>query len=128
MKRIPLFASVPEDQLSAIAPFVQEVSVSEGHRIVNEGDYSHHFIAIEEGTADVMREDQVVATLGPGDFFGESGVVEKERRNASVVATSPMRLITMTTWELKRMDRRIPEAAAQIRKAIEERRPVDAEQ
>jgi CRP-like cAMP-binding protein len=125
LKAIPLFASVPDDQLEAIAPFVQEISVSEGHHLVDEGDYSHHFMAIEDGTADVLRGGERVATLGPGDFFGEVGVLGKERRTATVVATSPMRLITMTMWEMKRMEKRIPQAAAEIRKALEERAPVD---
>ena len=44
-------------------------------------------MAIEEGTADVIRGDETIATLGPGDFFGEIGVLEKTLRTASVVAT-----------------------------------------
>jgi CRP-like cAMP-binding protein len=60
-------------------------------------------IAIESGTADVMRDGDTVASVGPGDVVGELGVLEKGMRNASVVATSPMRLIRLTNWDVGRL-------------------------
>ena len=122
LKQLPLFENVPDEDLQKIAPFVAEVSVSEGKPLVEEGDYSYEFMAIEEGTADVKRGGETLATLGPGDFFGEMGLVEKDRRNATVVATSPMRLITLSSWDVKRLEKLIPTAAARIREAIEARR------
>ena len=88
LKNLPLFEGVSEEELSHIAPFVDETSVSEGARLVNEGDYSYQFMAIEEGTAEVVKGGEKLADLGPGDFFGEMGLMEKDRRSASVVATS----------------------------------------
>jgi CRP-like cAMP-binding protein len=123
LKDLPLFAKVSEEDLRSIAPFVKEVSVSEGAQLVREGDYSYELIAIEDGTADVVRDGDVIAQLGPGDYFGEMGVVEGEKRTASVVATSPMRLISLTSWEIRRMQKSMPQAVAGIQKTIEERRP-----
>ena len=123
LKALPLFANVDDSDLASIAPFVKEVSVSEGAQLVREGDYSYELIAIEEGTADVIRGDEKVASLGPGDYFGEMGVVEGEKRTATVVATSPMRLISLTSWEIRRMQKSMPQAVEALRKTIEERRP-----
>ena len=123
LKALPLFANVDDSDLASIAPFVKEVSVSEGAQLVREGDYSYELIAIEEGTADVIRNGEKVASLGPGDYFGEMGVVEGEKRTATVVATSPMRLISLTSWEIRRMQKSMPQAVEEIRKTIEERRP-----
>jgi CRP/FNR family cyclic AMP-dependent transcriptional regulator len=123
LKPLPLFANVDDSDLASIAPFVKEVSVSEGAQLVREGDYSYELIAIEEGTADVLRGDEKVASLGPGDYFGEMGVVEGEKRTATVVATSPMRLISLTSWEIRRMQKSLPQAVEGLRKTIEERRP-----
>ena len=123
LKSIPLFQSVPEEDVRQIATFADEVSVEQGRHLVDEGDYSYEFMAIEEGTAEVLRSGEPVAELGPGDFFGEVGLLEKERRNATVVAKTPMRLITLTGWDLKRMERTMPEAVEVIRQKIEERRP-----
>ena len=103
LKAIPLFAELEDNDLQKIATFANETSVSEGETLVREGDFSYELMAIEEGTAEVRRGDQPIAELGPGDFFGEIGVMQNEMRAATVVAKTPMRLITLTHWELKRM-------------------------
>lgn len=123
LKSLPLFESVSDDDLEGIAPFVSEVSVSEGKHLVDEGDYAYTFMAIEEGSAEVRRGDEVVAQLGPGDFFGEVGLLDTQRRTATVVATSPMRLITLDRWDLKRLEKSIPSAVERIRAAAAERLP-----
>lgn len=99
---IPVFSSLEPEALRHLAAFASEMSVPAGKEIVKEGDYSYDFIAIDEGQADVLRGGKRVATLGPGDFFGEIGVLEKTRRSASVVAASPMRLVVLSHWDLKR--------------------------
>ncbi len=103
LKGIRLFADLEDADLQKIAAFADERSVSAGDTIVREGDFSEDLIAIEEGTADVKRGSETLGQLGPGDFFGEIGVMKNEMRAATVVATSPMRLITLTHFDLKRM-------------------------
>ena len=80
-------------------------------------------MAIEEGEAEVTRDGQHVDTLGAGDFFGEMGLLEKTLRNATVTAKTPMKVVTLTGWDMKRMERHIPEAIERVRTALEERRP-----
>jgi CRP/FNR family transcriptional regulator, cyclic AMP receptor protein len=125
LKAIPLFEGVSDEDLQNIAPFVSEVSVSEGKYLVSEGDYSYQLMAIEEGDAEVLRGNEHVADLGPGDFFGEAGLVEKERRNADVVAKTPMRLITLTSWDVKRLEKQIPSAFEKLRQTVEARKPAE---
>ena len=122
LKSLPLFEAVSDEDLAKISPFVSEVSVSEGKHLVEEGDYAYEFMAIEEGTAEVRRGDQVLAELGPGDFFGEMGLIDSERRNATVTARTPLRLITLDRWDMKRLEKAIPSAAARIRDVVEKRR------
>jgi len=120
LKAIPLFAELDDGDLQKIATFASETSVSEGEVLVREGDFSYELMAIEEGKADVRRGDETIAELGPGDFFGEMGVLQNEMRTATVVATTPMRLVTMTHWELKRM-RGMPGVIESIRRTAEQR-------
>jgi CRP-like cAMP-binding protein len=77
---------------------------------------------IEEGSAEVRHDGQKIADLGPGDFFGEMGVLGRDRRNADVVAASPMRLITLKSYDVKRMERTLPDAVEQLRDVISQRR------
>jgi CRP/FNR family transcriptional regulator, cyclic AMP receptor protein len=123
LKSIPLFQEVGDEELAQIAPFAQEVSVEQGRVLVREGDFSYEFMAIEEGEAEVTRGGEHVADLGPGDFFGEMGLLEKTLRNATVTAKTPMRLVTLTGWDLRRVERTAPEAIDRVRSVLEERRP-----
>jgi len=113
---------VPDEELVQIAGFAQEVNVDQGRELVREGDFSYEFMAIEEGDAEVTRSGQHVADLGAGDFFGEMGLLEKTLRNATVTAKTPMKLVTLTGWDMKRMERHIPEAIERVRNTLEERR------
>ena len=123
LKSIPLFEEVGDQELAQIAPFAQEISVDEGKVLVREGDFSYEFMAIEEGEAEVTRGGEHVADLGPGDFFGEMGLLEKTLRNATVTAKTPMRLVTLTGWDLRRVERTAPQAIERVRAVLEERRP-----
>ena len=125
LKSIGLFEEVGDEELAEIAPFATEVSVEEGRELVREGDFSYEFMAIEEGEAEVTRGGEHVADLGPGDFFGEMGLLEKTLRNATVTAKTPVRLITLTGWALKRVERSAPQAMERIRTVLEERRQAD---
>ena len=122
LKSIPIFEEVGDEELAQIAPFAQEVSVEAGKVLVREGDFSYEFMAIDEGEAEVTRGGEHVADLGPGDFFGEMGLLEKTLRNATVAAKTPMRLITLTGWDLRRVERTAPQAIERVRSVLEERR------
>jgi CRP-like cAMP-binding protein len=125
LKSIPLFQEVGDEELAQVAPFATEVTVEEGRELVREGDFSYEFMAIQEGQAEVTRAGEHVADLGPGDFFGEMGLLERTLRNATVTAKTPVRLITLTGWDLKRVERSAPEAMERIRAVLEERRQAD---
>jgi cAMP-dependent protein kinase regulator len=123
LRAITLFQSFSEEEVHEVSPFADEISVPEGKVLVREGDYSYEFIAIEEGTAEVTRDGEHVADLGPGDFFGEIGLLERGLRTATVTAKTPMRLITLTGWDMRRVEKAMPEAVERLRGIIEERRP-----
>jgi CRP/FNR family transcriptional regulator, cyclic AMP receptor protein len=121
LKDIPLFAGLNRKERRALAPRADEVELEEGRRIVREGEWPYEFFSIEEGTVEVRRGEQLLAELGPGEFFGEMGLVEDTRRNATVTATSPVRLVVMTGQAFRQTARELPEVAKKVRAAIEER-------
>jgi CRP/FNR family cyclic AMP-dependent transcriptional regulator len=121
LKTIPLFADVPDDKLRKIAPFAETDEFAEGQVVVKEGGYSNHFFAIEDGTAKVERGGEHIADLGPGDVFGEQGLLEKQERSATVTATSRLRVIKIEHWELSRMRKTMPEVVGELQRKVEER-------
>ena len=100
---IPIFSELSSQEANRLATFATETSAAEGQILMKEGDYSVELIAIEEGTAEVLQNGDKVASLGPGDLIGEMGLLEHRPRNADVIASSPMRLIKLTHWEIRRM-------------------------
>jgi CRP/FNR family transcriptional regulator, cyclic AMP receptor protein len=121
LKTIPLFADVSDEQLRKIAPFAETDEFAEGQVVVKEGGYSNHFFAIEEGTATVERDGEHIGDLGPGDVFGEQGLLEKQGRSATVTATSRLRVIKIEHWELSRMRKTMPEVVEELQRKVQER-------
>ena len=121
LAELPLFEGLDDSALSTLARTVQEVSVSEDSVLVREGDYSYDLIAIEEGSAKVHHGDETVAELGPGDVVGEMGVLERAQRNASVTATSPMLLVTLTGWDVRKLRKQAPAAVEALENVVRER-------
>jgi len=122
LRAVPLFASMDEGDLRRISTFATEDSAPEGATLVREGDFSNDMVAIESGTADVLRGGETIGSLGPGDVFGEMGVLGRENRSATIVATSPMRLVRLDSWNVKRLPADVREQMAQL---VEARRAKD---
>src|ERR1700733_15499843 len=116
---IPIFSELSAEEANRLAAFAPETSAAEGQMLMKEGDYSVELIAIEEGTADVLQGGKKIASLGPGDLIGEMGLLERKPRNADVIASSPMRLLKLTHWEIRRMS---DETVERIKATIDKRR------
>jgi CRP-like cAMP-binding protein len=115
---IPIFSNLSPEESKRLAAFATETSAAEGQILMKEGDYSTELIAIEEGTADVIRGGRKIASLKQGDLIGEMGLLAREPRNADVIATSPMLLLKLTHWEIRRMS---DETVDRIKQIIEQR-------
>ena len=122
LKRLPVFSDLDDAALDHIAALAAEVSVPEGKELVREGDYSYDVLVIEEGTARVERRGEPIAELGSGDVIGEMGVLERDQRNATVVATSPMLLMTLTGWDIRKLKKSAPEVVEYLRSLVEQRK------
>jgi CRP/FNR family transcriptional regulator, cyclic AMP receptor protein len=116
---IPIFSDLSDEEAKRLAAFATETSAAEGQMLMKEGDYSVELIAIEEGTANVIQGGKTIAALSSGDLIGEMGLLERRPRSADVVASSPMRLIKLTHWEIRRMSE---DTVNRIKATIEERR------
>jgi CRP/FNR family transcriptional regulator, cyclic AMP receptor protein len=118
LKAIPIFSQLSDEEAHRLAAFATETSVSEGQILMKEGDYSTELIAIEEGSADVVKGGEKIASLKEGDLIGEMGLLERGPRTADVIATSPMRVIKLTHWEVRRMSE---ETLDRIKGIVQER-------
>ncbi len=104
-----------------MARWADELDVPPGTHLVDQGRFPHEFFVILDGSAEVTIGGEQVTELGPGDFFGEIAILEHDRRTASVVATSPMRVAVMHERDFRTMQAAIPTVAGQIHAAVRER-------
>jgi CRP-like cAMP-binding protein len=118
---IPLFAALSAEELSALASVAGEREVEQGAKLTTEGDFGHCVYAIEEGTADVSCDGQTIGTVGRGDVVGEVAVLASGRRSATVVATTPMKVLTFFKPDVWRLERQAPQAAERLRELLEDR-------
>jgi CRP-like cAMP-binding protein len=100
---IPVFSDLSEQEARRLAAFAVETSIAAGEALIRQGDFSTELFAIEEGTADVIQDGRKLGSLGPGDVLGEVGVLSHGLRSVDVIATSPMLLLKLTHWEIRRM-------------------------
>ena len=121
LRSIPLFESLPRDARRVIAQHADHMEVPKGTELVRQGEFAYEFFIIESGAADVLRDGERIAELGPGDFLGEMGIVGKVVRNATVVTTIVSDVIVMTEQAFRSVSRTSPDIASRIEAAVEER-------
>jgi CRP-like cAMP-binding protein len=118
---IDLFSALSKRERSDIANRADEIDVPEGTHLVREGEFAYEFFVIEDGSAEVLRDGEHIADLGPGDFLGEMGIVTQSPRNASVVAREPTRVMVLSEQDFRGVARSFPAVAERIREAVRER-------
>ena len=121
LAELPLFEGLDQKALETVAHSVKEQSVEEGRLLVREGDFSQDLTIIDEGSARVEHNGEVVAELGPGDVFGEAGLLGKELRNATVTAATDMRLILLDSFDVNRLKSDIPDIKDRLAKVAASR-------
>jgi CRP/FNR family cyclic AMP-dependent transcriptional regulator len=120
LAKIPIFAELTLDQRDQVAGVCQELEIEAGATLLREGDFGYAVFAITAGNAEALKDGVVLRTLGPGDVFGEIAVLSGGRRTATVVAKTPMQLITVLNRDLWRLERDLPEVGAALRTRIAE--------
>ena len=116
LKVSPIFAALSKKQLESIAATSRILSFSATDAIIQEGeDRSIGFYVLASGTAEVTKEGAVVATYGPGDYFGEIALLSDDTaRTATVTATSDAEVLGLTKWDFRALVSSEPDIAVQV--------------
>lgn len=121
LANVPLFAGLVERDLRRISGLMTGLEVPAGKVITREGQTGREFIIILEGTASVTVDGDQVAAVGPGDFQGEISLLDGGPRTATVVATSPMRLLVASGQEFDQLLDEAPTIARKMLPALAHR-------
>ncbi len=114
LRQIDVFSECSGKELKAISKLMTQVRVKEGRVLTKEGEPGREFMVIEHGTATVRRGGKVLATLGPGDFFGEMAVIAGVPRTATITADTDMVLEALNRREFSSLLDQSPAIAKKV--------------
>jgi len=97
LRRVPMLRPLPLPSIEQLARGLEPVAVPAGAAVFTQGDVGDRYYVIASGDADVLGDGRVVATLGPGEGFGEIALLRRTRRTAGVVARSPLELQSLSS-------------------------------
>jgi CRP/FNR family transcriptional regulator, cyclic AMP receptor protein len=127
LSRVRLFAACSKKDLGLIGRASDEVTVPAGKVLAEEGAPGHEFYFILDGTAAVKHGNRKIATLGPGQYFGELALLDRAPRNATVVSESPMTLLVLGQREFSGILDEVPALSHKLLAAMAARlREADA--
>ncbi len=128
LANVPLFAACSKKDLQQVAKRAEDVKVEPGKVLVSEGSAGAEFFVIIDGEASVSRHGQEVATLGPGDFFGDLALLDRAPRNATVTAKTPTELVVLGQREFSALIDEVPGFAHKLMAGLARRlRAYDAQ-
>lgn len=99
----PLFKGIDAAGLASLAEMATSVDFPAGHAIARQGEIGTGFFVVVEGRVRVVRDGEVVARLGPGDFFGELSVLDRMPRNATVAAEVATSCLALASWDFEKV-------------------------
>jgi CRP/FNR family transcriptional regulator, cyclic AMP receptor protein len=121
LANVPLFARCSKGELAHIAQLADEVDLAPGKTLTKEGARGREFFVLFEGTAEVTREGQRLATMRGGDFFGEISLVTDVPQTATVTTTSDVYALVITDRAFRQLLRESPTIQGKVLEAIASR-------
>jgi len=122
LMHLPLFGELDQHDLSHVAVWLRGLELDPGDILIEEGTLPYEIFVLEEGTVEVVRGDERIATLGAGDVVGEMGLMHQERRGATVRALTEVRAVALHADELEAMTEEMPEIVDLLRAIAVRRR------
>jgi CRP-like cAMP-binding protein len=125
LKHVPLFEGCSKKDLAQIASLADELDLPGERELTHEGSTGKEFVVLVEGEADVLRDGNLVAGLGPGDFVGEIALVTGQPRTATVRTRGPSRVLVIGAREFRTLLRDVPSIQTRVLMAVAVRLPRD---
>jgi CRP-like cAMP-binding protein len=124
---VDLFAELDHHDLARVARWARELRAEPGAVLFEQGALPFELFVIEEGEVEIVRDGEVIGTVGPGEPVGEMSMLRGERRMATVRALTPITAIALSADDLEEMNTEMPEVVRSLQEITEERAERNAE-
>jgi CRP/FNR family transcriptional regulator, cyclic AMP receptor protein len=119
---VSLFSGLSVNDRTRLASWMEVEDFDAGRRLTEEGAFDYAFFVLEQGRVRVEQGGTTIASLGPGDVFGEMSFFGDGRRNADLVAETAGRVLVMFGTRFREMQASMPEVAVQLQGLVVNRR------
>jgi CRP-like cAMP-binding protein len=126
IRGLPLFELCSKRDLRRIAALAEERTLDTGSELIREGEPGREFFVVVDGEVEVRRGGRRVARLGTGSFVGEIALLSRSPRTATVVATTPLRVLAIEGRDFVELLDSLPELWLKVARALADR--VDADE
>jgi CRP-like cAMP-binding protein len=113
--KLPLFGELDHHDLSRLAALMRTVDFPEGADLMEQDQIPRELFVIKVGTVGVVHDGLLIAELGPGDVVGEIGLVDPQRRTATVTARSAVHAVALDFEGLETLETEMPEVVRDLR-------------
>lgn len=120
---VPLFAGLSKAELGQLASIADEIDFPKDKVLIREGERGREFFVLLEGEVDVRRGTRSLGGSSAGEFFGEMALISKQPRNATVTATSPVRVLVIRDIEFRALLQQTPQIAIKVLETFAARLP-----
>jgi CRP/FNR family transcriptional regulator, cyclic AMP receptor protein len=121
LKRVPLFAGCSKKELADIATLTDELTLPEGKVLIREGERGHEFFALVDGEVDITAKGRRAKHMQSGTFFGEMALVSSRPRNATVTATTPVRVLVLHESAFRKLLHDSPKVQLKVLQTLADR-------
>ncbi len=127
LRSVPIFADLTNQELLRLTDASETLDLGADKVLTFQDEYAFKFFVILKGRASVWREGQRIRELGPGDFFGEIGLLTSGKRSATVATETEMELMVLMEWDLHMIEKEWPSVGQRIRNTLQERLEADGQ-
>ena len=113
-----LFDGVDAEGMDRIAAVAVQVDFPDNHVVARQGEIGTGFFVVVDGSARVIRDGESLATIGPGDFFGELSVLDGRPRTAQVVTEGPTTCLALASWDFEAVHLEEPRVALALLRGL----------
>lgn len=118
LSQAALLDGVDPEGIASIARLAVEIDFPKDHVIARQGEVGTGFFLVASGRVRVVRDGETIATLGPGDFFGELSVLDGRPRVAQVITDEPTVCLALASWDLEAVLMEQPAVAVAILRGL----------
>jgi hypothetical protein len=121
LRALPIFEGLTARQLMDLAGVVKEQTLPAESVVVTQGEFDDRFYLVVDGVVHILREERLLAEMGPGDFFGEIALFEGIPRTATAVTRTRVRLLRLERTDLMRLIEEMPAIAITLLQTLSRR-------